>query len=217
MGFIEKSLRPILETQVRNELRQELSSTIRQNIRHELDYQLKKEAEAALQKELANKIKKQQREEKRRSPSNTEDNVANLGSTDFYTPFYQEMKKDILLLPVKAGQIIPMNNLFFTANTPELKSSSDKELERVLAFLQNRPDVSVEIGGHTNGSCSQNFASYLSLERAKTVAEYFISRGIASERISYKGYGKTMPIATNDTVEGRKKNQRIELMILKTN
>ncbi|MEM1318740.1 MAG: OmpA family protein [Bacteroidota bacterium] len=214
LGFIEKSLRPLLKDQVEEELRQELSAIIRKNVRYELDYQLKKEAEAALQKELANKIKKQQRQEKRLVTNNSD--VTNSSSTDFYTPFYQEMKKDILLLPVKPGQIIPMNNIFFTANTPELKASSDKELERVLQFLQTHPEITIEFGAHTNGSLSQDFALDLSTKRAKAVADYFLSQGIDATRIQYLGYGKSMPIATNDTVKGRKKNQRIEMKILQT-
>ena len=112
------------------------------------------------------------------------------------------------------GQIIPMNNVFFDANQSSLKEMSFAELDRVVAFLEQNSNLIVEVGGHTNGWCSHEFASELSRNRAASVADYFKSKGISENHIQFKGYGKTNPITDNNTLSGRKKNQRVELKIL---
>jgi outer membrane protein OmpA-like peptidoglycan-associated protein len=72
----------------------------------------------------------------------------------------------------------------------------------------------IEIGGHTNGVPDHLYCDKLSTARAKSVAEYIHDKGISPERITYRGYGKRQPIATNNSVEGRRKNQRVEVKIL---
>ena len=86
---------------------------------------------------------------------------------------YQEVQQDILMVPLKVGQIIPMNNIFFEANQSVLKAASNSELERVLKFLKKNANLVIEVGGHTNGWCSYDFAHKLSTERAKKVRSYF--------------------------------------------
>jgi len=85
----------------------------------------------------------------------------------------------------------------------------------VYSFLKEYIDVSVEIGGHTNGTPPHKYCDKLSKERAKAVAQYLVRKGIPANRLKYKGYGKRKPIANNLTKEGRIKNQRVEIKILK--
>ena len=124
------------------------------------------------------------------------------------------LEKDILLIPLKVGQIIPMKNIFFDANQFSIKEKSYKELNRILGFLNANPNLIVEVGGHTNGFCSHEFANELSKGRAERVTQWCIDNGIPQNRVQFCGYGKIRPIATNDTVAGRRKNQRVELKIL---
>ena len=107
-----------------------------------------------------------------------------------------------------------MNNIFFESNESSLKSESYSELARVKLFLQEKSNLVIEIGGHTNGWCSHVFANELSTKRAKEVREFLIEEGIPAERIQFRGYGKTAPIASNDTKAGRRQNQRVEMKIL---
>lgn len=72
----------------------------------------------------------------------------------------------------------------------------------------------MEIGGHTNGNCDHPYCDRLSQDRAKTVANYLIQKGISIDRVRFKGYGKRKPVASNATLQGRKKNQRVEITIL---
>jgi outer membrane protein OmpA-like peptidoglycan-associated protein len=88
---------------------------------------------------------------------------------------------------------------------------------RLCRFLKNNSDVSVEVGGHTNNNPTDKYANELSTNRAKSVADWLIAQGIPSNRVQYKGYGKTQPIMPNTNAEGRRKNQRVEIKILNIN
>jgi outer membrane protein OmpA-like peptidoglycan-associated protein len=81
-------------------------------------------------------------------------------------------------------------------------------------FLKGNPNLIVEISGHTNGLCDDSFADELSQNRADAVAAFLIQNGIPQSQIQTKGYGKTKPITTNETTDGRRKNQRVELKVL---
>ena len=75
-------------------------------------------------------------------------------------------------------------------------------------------NIAVEIRGHTNGLCSHEFANQLSDDRAQTIVDYLVKKGINAKRMKYHGYGKTDQIADNDSRAGRRKNQRVELKII---
>lgn len=126
----------------------------------------------------------------------------------------KEVVKDIALLPIKVGAIFEIKNIFFNANSSILKEESYEELNKIVAFLTVNDNIAVEIGGHTNGLCTEEFCNQLSQSRARVVTEYLIAEGIEKRRLSFKGYGKTIPIASNETEDGRKRNQRVELKIM---
>ncbi|MBP7185009.1 MAG: OmpA family protein [Saprospiraceae bacterium] len=115
---------------------------------------------------------------------------------------------------LKKGQTIRIDQLYFAADSTNINSSSYAVLDEVYQFLNSNQDVTVEIGGHTNGLPSQEYCDRISKERAKSVAEYLIKKGIRKDRVKYKGYGKKQPLASDKTADGRKKNQRVEIKIL---
>jgi len=115
------------------------------------------------------------------------------------------------------GQTIPIKNLFYEANSSEISESSIPTLNEVYEFIQKNPKLVIEVGGHTNNQPLDEFCDRLSTERAKNIADYLVSRGISESQITYKGYGKRNPIATNNTKEGRKRNQRVELKVIEIN
>ncbi|MEZ4985933.1 MAG: OmpA family protein [Saprospiraceae bacterium] len=115
-----------------------------------------------------------------------------------------------------AGKTILLENIQFESDSSRLIKSSLPTLEELYNFLAANPDVSVEVGGHTNGWAEANYAIRLSTARAKAVAEYLTDKGINPARVKYKGYGKAKPIDTNDTPAGRRRNQRVEIKILGT-
>ncbi len=128
---------------------------------------------------------------------------------------FSTVRQDFSLIPKKTGVIIQMNNILFEANSDVFEDTSYYELNRIVKFLKENPDVSIEVRGHTNGLCDDHYCDQLSEKRAKSVTTYFISQGISTARLTYKGFGKSIPIADNKTAEGRKKNQRVEFMITK--
>lgn len=115
---------------------------------------------------------------------------------------------------IEEGQVIRVDKLRFPANSSTLTESSHEILDEVYDFLMRNRHIIIEIGGHTNGVPSHEYCNRLSKERAESVARYLIERGINKERIAAEGYGKTQPIADNDTSSGRKKNQRVEIKII---
>jgi outer membrane protein OmpA-like peptidoglycan-associated protein len=112
------------------------------------------------------------------------------------------------------GQTIKLDNLYFEMDKSILTDNSENTLLELFEFLNNNQKVIIEVGGHTNGLCSAEYCDELSRERAKAVASSLVKMGLPGYRILYKGYGKRMPIATNETIEGRTLNQRVEIKII---
>ncbi|MEM1122914.1 MAG: OmpA family protein [Bacteroidota bacterium] len=117
---------------------------------------------------------------------------------------------------ITKGQIIKIRSLSFKMNDSTLTESAHTRLDEIYTFLSENEDIVIEIGGHTSGLCDDYFCNILSTARAKEVANYLQRKGIPRKQLSYKGYGKTKPIASNNTTGGRRKNQRVEIKILST-
>lgn len=122
--------------------------------------------------------------------------------------------KDIYLQKPQTGSSIVMRNIFFDFNQSTLQPESFIELDYLVEFLKNNKEIKIEISGHTDNQGSDDINDKLSLERAQSVYNYVVSKGISLERLTYKGYGKRKPIADNDTEEGRAQNRRTEITIL---
>ncbi|GIV44182.1 MAG: hypothetical protein KatS3mg035_1305 [Bacteroidia bacterium] len=120
----------------------------------------------------------------------------------------------IELLPIKKGAKAIMSNIYFAPNSSSLTIDALEGLNQLVQFLKDNPEVKVRISGHTDIGSTQEFNMQLSTARAKSVRDYLVQMGIPSNRIDWRGYGNTKPIADNDTVEGRQKNRRIEIEII---
>lgn len=121
---------------------------------------------------------------------------------------------EILLLPIKIGSTIVLNNVFFDVDKSEIKSESISELNHVVDFLNLNPEIKIELGGHTDSDGDTNSNLKLSSDRAESVRNYLIGKGIVEDRITAKGYGSTIPVATNLTMEGKRINRRTEFKIV---
>jgi outer membrane protein OmpA-like peptidoglycan-associated protein len=114
---------------------------------------------------------------------------------------------------LKVGHLFRLEKLYFPADSSRITRNSEKVLYNLYRFLRDNEGLSVEIGGHTNGLPAHDYCDRLSKARAKNVASYLTKQGIDKDRISFKGYGKRKPISDNETVLGRSKNQRVELIV----
>jgi len=122
---------------------------------------------------------------------------------------------NIELDKVKEGSTAVLENIFFDVDKYELKPKSITELQNVERFLNDNPNVRVEISGHTDNDGSLSYNMQLSQKRALAVYNYLIGKGISPKRLLAKGYGPNHPIAGNDSEEGKQQNRRIEFKLLR--
>jgi flagellar motor protein MotB len=125
------------------------------------------------------------------------------------------INRDLYLVPVEVGQVVRLNNVFFDFDKTELRPESFPELDRVVMFMNENPNVEIQIEGHTDAKGADDYNLNLSGGRITSVEAYMESKGIAPSRIVTKSYGESVPIADNETEEGRQQNRRVEFKILK--
>lgn len=124
------------------------------------------------------------------------------------------LKYDIFLKPISVGEVMVMRNVFFETASWNLKEESLVELEKLYELLTINPQIRIEIGGHTDSVGGETDNLLLSNNRAKAVANFLLSKGIDSNRLTWHGYGEAAPMANNDTPEGRAQNRRTEVKVL---
>ncbi|WP_126970563.1 OmpA family protein [Gynurincola endophyticus] len=122
--------------------------------------------------------------------------------------------KNIPLQPLRVNATIHLKNIFFASNEYELLPASTVELETLYALLKDNNTLRVEISGHTDNVGSENANKILSEKRAASVVNFLLSKGISKDRLIYKGYGESAPIAPNDTEENRALNRRTSVKII---
>ena len=101
----------------------------------------------------------------------------------------------------------------FEFNLSQLTVPAQQTLDEVASALLTQPELHVEIQGHTDSIGSVNYNLNLSQRRADAVMAYLISKGVSASNLTAKGYGKSKPIASNDTAEGRAQNRRVEFEV----
>jgi outer membrane protein OmpA-like peptidoglycan-associated protein len=131
------------------------------------------------------------------------------------TSGYTEVKKDLLMVAFEVGETIQLNNVFFEAGLPVLKSESYRELDRLVTILQENPGMYIELEGHTDNKGDAETLLKLSQDRVEAVKAYIVAHGIDGVRITGKGYGNTRPVAPSDTEENSRLNRRVEFKITK--
>jgi len=123
-------------------------------------------------------------------------------------------EKNIALQPIEANASIVLKNIFFDVNKFELKPHSQVELDVLVQLLNENPSLKIEISGHTDNAGKPADNLLLSNNRAKAVVNYLVSKSIAAQRLTSKGYGETKPVADNKKEEGRAMNRRTEMKVV---
>ena len=111
------------------------------------------------------------------------------------------------------GLIMNMSDVLFEFGKYELKPAAREKLAKVSGILVAYPGLTIEVDGYTDNIGSDEFNQTLSEERAGAVRDYLTSQGVSSGSITSKGFGKTNPVASNDTSQGREQNRRVELVV----
>lgn len=104
-------------------------------------------------------------------------------------------------------------NIEFETGSDRIRTTSFKDLDNVVAIMNQYKDLKVNIDGHTDNIGKESANVDLSMRRAIAVNDYLVKKGIPQNRLAASGYGPSKPIATNNTAEGRQKNRRVELNI----
>lgn len=111
------------------------------------------------------------------------------------------------------GTILVINDLLFNSGGANLQPQSQRRLEPLVQYLQGNVHREIIIEGHTDSLGDPETNKRLSLQRADTVMEHLVSRGIEPSRIETRGFGEEVPVATNTTNAGRSLNRRVEVVI----
>ena len=126
----------------------------------------------------------------------------------------EPLKLDVPLNPILEGEKAVLRNVFFDVDKFDLKPESKTELDKLIQLLKANPRMKIEVGGHTDNTGVKQKNIELSNNRAKSVANYLVANGIEANRLTYKGYADTQPIADNKTEVGRRQNRRTEFKII---
>jgi outer membrane protein OmpA-like peptidoglycan-associated protein len=116
---------------------------------------------------------------------------------------------------LSSGEPIRMEKIQFDADSIVIRSDAIPSIDELYEFLYDNPTIIIEVSGHTNGLPADDYCDRISTARAKSVADYLVSKGIEGRRVISIGYGKRKPVASNQTPEGRKRNQRVEIRLIK--
>jgi len=111
------------------------------------------------------------------------------------------------------GLIVSMSDVLFDTGHYSLKPGAREKLAKVAGILITYPGLTIEVGGYTDNVGGDAMNMKLSENRADSVRGYLVEQGVASGSVSAKGYGNTLPVATNDNSAGRQENRRVELVV----
>lgn len=147
------------------------------------------------------------------------ENFALADKTSIDDPFLLEITLSTIPDPLasevgKKAKPVVLRNVFFETGSAELKPASRVELNRLKTLLEENPQLRIQINGHTDNVGSEADNQQLSEDRARAVYQYLINQGIDEQRLRYKGFGESRPIASNETDEGRRQNRRTEFEII---
>ena len=151
---------------------------------------------------------------------------------DTYKVMYREFTNDQeyakIEIPESKGKVVSeitiqlelpktyiLENVFFDTGKATLKPASNKALNDLFEVMSLKETLVIEISGHTDSIGGEELNKKLSEDRANAVRNFLIQKGIAPNRVTAKGYWFSVPIAGNDTEEGRAKNRRTEVMVIK--
>jgi outer membrane protein OmpA-like peptidoglycan-associated protein len=111
------------------------------------------------------------------------------------------------------GLIVNMSDVLFDTASYTLKEGAREKLAKISGIVLAHPGLNLKIEGHTDSVGSDEYNQQLSENRAEAVREFLIDQGVAASTVTAQGFGKTQPVASNDTPEGRQKNRRVELVV----
>lgn len=189
-----EGLKVAMEDEVAEALAPQLEKKVEGLLEIDGQYQVKKLERAMVQHKLDRKVAEQLSEEPAQPVGDDPDAVAPLVPGPATVPAtYQEVSQNLALISAEVGRNIPLNSVRFEAGTDRLGPGSYPELNRLLSFLNQHPELVVEVGAHIGEPYSYARALELTRQRARVVVNFLIGNGIDAARLQSKGYGKAFP------------------------
>jgi outer membrane protein OmpA-like peptidoglycan-associated protein len=111
------------------------------------------------------------------------------------------------------GLIVNMSDVLFDTGSYTLRPAAREKLAKVSGILLAYPGLKLQVEGHTDSVGTDEFNQRLSEQRAGVVRDYLAAQGVSADAITAAGFGKTRPVASNDTLEGRQQNRRVEIVV----
>jgi outer membrane protein OmpA-like peptidoglycan-associated protein len=106
-----------------------------------------------------------------------------------------------------------MSDVLFDTGKYTLKPGAQVKLAKISGIVLGHPGLQLQVEGHTDSVGTDEFNERLSEQRADTVRGYLVAQGLSPDTVTARGFGKTQPVATNDTAAGRQQNRRVELVV----
>jgi outer membrane protein OmpA-like peptidoglycan-associated protein len=132
---------------------------------------------------------------------------------DLRAQLLQQLNAVLATRDTARGLIASMSDVLFKTGSYELLSGARERLAKVSGIVLAHPGLHLEVEGHTDSVGGDDYNQKLSEQRAGAVRDYLVQQGISADSIVSRGLGKTQPVATNDTPEGRQQNRRVELVL----
>ena len=132
---------------------------------------------------------------------------------DLRARLLQQLNTVLATRDTARGLIANMSDVLFKSGSFELLGGARERLAKVSGIVLAYPSLHLSVEGHTDSIGTDDYNQQLSEKRAQAVRDYLVQQGISSDAISASGFGKTAPVASNDTPDGRKQNRRVELVL----
>ena len=111
------------------------------------------------------------------------------------------------------GLVVTMADVLFDTGKYDLRATAREKLARLSGIVLAHPGLILQVEGHTDSTGGEELNQKLSERRAGATRDYLIKQGLGEATITAAGFGKTMPVADNNTTDGRQKNRRVEIII----
>jgi outer membrane protein OmpA-like peptidoglycan-associated protein len=125
----------------------------------------------------------------------------------------EQLNKILATRESARGLIVSMSDVLFDTGHYTLKPGAREKLAKVAGILIAYPGLNIEVGGYTDNIGGDDMNMKLSENRAQTVRNYLVEQGVVTGSVNSKGYGNTLPVASNDNAAGRQENRRVELVV----
>ena len=181
-------------------------------IKRRADQEAKRQAELAAAKEKQMKAEADLLKAKEEA-AKAEAERAHQAAEALRTQLLEQLNRILVTRDTPRGLVVTMGDVLFDTGKYNLRPQARERLARLSGIVAAHPGLNLEVEGHTDSTGSDSFNQKLSEQRAESTRSFLTEQGLDQGIVTAKGYGKTMPIADNNTPEGRQKNRRVEIIV----